>query len=718
MTTQLQALQQAKEALIKGYKDGIYTSKQFAEALDAIAALTVSDASSACTLQGWSFAKDKGGISIHSPSAFFWAERSVDNSAEEMLFELASHFVEGKVAPSTSPVSVSDYAAYLNAAGKAGELAHAPEKWDAIQAHLARTTSAQPISSDAQPVAQLQTLLEEAKRVAHNTIHDAIEPINLCELVKASVREALDEIDLAEFASPDVRPSAPVVDEFTLLTLDAVAKHLRKVELPTSADCVDKVRALLASRPAVPVQQEPVAAQPQDDDSDWRRLALQFDGHRMQAIWHLKAMLSDPQAHAAEASKFLAAGPLSGEEVLAQRIAAIAVQPSQAKPQEAGQARDWMPMETAPKDGTMLRLLVQFDENATEDSAEPCPTIGANSFVHSGEDVWQFAGWNWEQDCFDEGVGTPVGWLPLLDVQAAPSVPDVAVIANIRKYAEELNAEAVADGFAGSETACKLFDLLDTAPAAPSVSAGGPPQGMPDLSYDMLSPDEMRRHVRTRQQERCQHDYKSSPKLGGAICGKCGKIEPPPIFSQEHSDAMYRAGMIQAGKMPQPSAPSVSADPQDAKLPPLPEPFTEWKVNGITIFSADQMREYAHAAIASLPSVGAGVVPELTDDEIVKVLASLGIDANKSKYGFPELQVGTNVPGIRKIVSAYIAAAPAAPLVSDLFDAMLDVLDEYPEQLVLINRKSAPVTRLRAAIAAQSKEGQQPAQADKDKPCQ
>jgi hypothetical protein len=49
-------------------------------------------------------------------------------------------------------------------------------------------------------------------------------------------------------------------------------------------------------------------------------------------------------------------------------------------------------------------------------------------------------------------------------------------------------------------------------------------------------------------------------------------------------------------------------------------------------------------------------VRELSDAEIVKVLASLGIDADKSKYGFPELQVHTTVPSIRQIVARYLAA--------------------------------------------------------------
>ena len=59
-------------------------------------------------------------------------------------------------------------------------------------------------------------------------------------------------------------------------------------------------------------------------ETEWRRLALQFDGHRMQALWHLKALLKDPETHRAIAEEFIAAPPLSGEEVLAKRIKAIA----------------------------------------------------------------------------------------------------------------------------------------------------------------------------------------------------------------------------------------------------------------------------------------------------------------------------------------------------------------------------------------------------------
>jgi hypothetical protein len=76
---------------------------------------------------------------------------------------------------------------------------------------------------------------------------------------------------------------------------------------------------------------------------------------------------------------------------------------------------------------------------------------------------------------------------------------------------------------------------------------------------------------------------------------------------------------------------------------------------------AELMGEAARAGIAgAAASVLQPAAPQvdLSDDGIVKVLASFGIDADKSKYGFPELQVSTNIPGIRKIVAAYLAAAP------------------------------------------------------------
>lgn len=56
----------------------------------------------------------------------------------------------------------------------------------------------------------------------------------------------------------------------------------------------------------------------------WRSLALQFDGHRMQALWHLKAVLQDPEKHRKKVEEFLSIAPLSGAKVLEERLRDIA----------------------------------------------------------------------------------------------------------------------------------------------------------------------------------------------------------------------------------------------------------------------------------------------------------------------------------------------------------------------------------------------------------
>jgi len=103
----------------------------------------------------------------------------------------------------------------------------------------------------------------------------------------------------------------------------------------------------------------------------------------------------------------------------------LALHPSPA-PQAAG--ADWLPMETAPKDGTMVWLLVDYTgEDACHplEDAPQAQTIGANTDDNMGPEEgqgWLFAGWSWEQDCFTQGQGKPIGWRPLATSGAADAI--------------------------------------------------------------------------------------------------------------------------------------------------------------------------------------------------------------------------------------------------------------------------------------------------------
>lgn len=75
----------------------------------------------------------------------------------------------------------------------------------------------------------------------------------------------------------------------------------------------------------------------------------------------------------------------------------------------------WQTMDTAPKDGTLLKILVNPDQEeftAFDDSLTPFETIGFNNLENTKEDRWEFAGWDWQQDCFIAGRGEVIGWSP------------------------------------------------------------------------------------------------------------------------------------------------------------------------------------------------------------------------------------------------------------------------------------------------------------------
>jgi hypothetical protein len=74
-----------------------------------------------------------------------------------------------------------------------------------------------------------------------------------------------------------------------------------------------------------------------------------------------------------------------------------------------------LPMDLAPRDGTTVRLLVDYrgeDGHHPLEDADEAWTIGSNDLGNTGVDQWRFAGWSWQQDMWCEGSGTPIAWAP------------------------------------------------------------------------------------------------------------------------------------------------------------------------------------------------------------------------------------------------------------------------------------------------------------------
>ena len=88
-----------------------------------------------------------------------------------------------------------------------------------------------------------------------------------------------------------------------------------------------------------------------------------------------------------------------------------------------------LPIDLAPRDGRMLRLWVRYNADSEEawtplDDAEESWTAGFNNFDNTGDDRWQFIGWDWSHDYLLEAPGgTVIGWLPFHGEAALSPAP-------------------------------------------------------------------------------------------------------------------------------------------------------------------------------------------------------------------------------------------------------------------------------------------------------
>ncbi len=89
---------------------------------------------------------------------------------------------------------------------------------------------------------------------------------------------------------------------------------------------------------------------------------------------------------------------------------------SQCRAHPPAEAATWQPIESAPKDGTSVLLLIDPQDSAHSLHDDSFVVSIGSYGVEGGAEVdptWCFAGWSWSHDEYVRGKGTPTHWQPL-----------------------------------------------------------------------------------------------------------------------------------------------------------------------------------------------------------------------------------------------------------------------------------------------------------------
>lgn len=160
--------------------------------------------------------------------------------------------------------------------------------------------------------------------------------------------------------------------------------------------------------------------------------------------------------------------------------------------EEHEQAADFKPEETAPKGGQLLELLVEGDDNHTEDE-DRWRTIGSNQRDTIGDDTWELAGWNWSHDFWCEARNfRVVGWRemrPITDPHFMTpwcAHTQTTIVQHLRQKAEKIRSNMGLRGTVASVSNAEIWNLAsaydraaDAAASLPLSSPEGEDEGQP-----------------------------------------------------------------------------------------------------------------------------------------------------------------------------------------------------------------------------------------------